>query len=352
MIYISSPDFEYLEKVDELESWYQKYNEIKGNKEEVQNMLKHSGRIRTLLISEVLYNSEIKAKTLFADGFKEDITVRKHTRYSPDIEHDHTFFEMIYVLKGKADNTIENTLYKMTEGDICLIPPNVYHKLWVGDESIIINFIMKISLFDESFMNDINKGSMLGKYIKMNLYINPVESKKFLMFHSLHNASVRNLLALIITEAFKGKNASVIKRALIIAIFNYLNDMEDNDDEITEKNDIIYSILEYIHKNYATVTLSDAAEHFNYSEPYFSKYIKKMTGISFMNILQTAKLKESCYLLATTNISVNSISERVGYDNVSYFNRIFKKNIGTTPYKYRKMYKDDVLSVMEGMNLT
>lgn len=352
MIHTSPPDtFEYLVDYDEIELFYKTYHEIKHDKTKLHKLLKQIGNIREFLLPEVFKDEELKVRTLFSDQYKQVITIRKHTRYSPDIMHDHTFFEMVYVLKGKADNTIEDKLYKMSDGDICLIPPNVFHKLWVGDDSVVINIIIKKELFDESFMCEISKGSMLSKFIKQNLYMHPLGEKKFLMFHSLHNLPLRNLLAVLVYEAFKGKNNVSVKKALIIAIFNYLANLEEHEEETFEKNEVIHSILEYIQKNHAAVTLSDVANQFSYSEPYLSKYIKKVTGMSFINILQTAKLKEACHLLATTNIRISDIPGRVGYDNTAYFNRVFKQRIGTTPYKYRKMHKNTMLNAMSGLNL-
>lgn len=354
MIHTSPPDtFEYLIEYDEIEKFYKAYYEVRHDKEKLQKMLNMAGDLRKYLLTEVFEEDlgELKVRTLFADRYKHDITIRKHTRYSPDLAHDHTFFEMIYVLKGKADNTIENKLYKMSDGDICLIPPNVFHKLWVGDDSVVINIIMKKSLFDDNFLNEISKGSMLIKFIKQNLYMHPLGEKKFLMFHALHNAPLRNLLAVLISESFKGRNSFPVKKALVIAIFNYLANLEDYDDEVSEKNEVVHSILEYIQRNHATVTLSEVARHFNYSEPYFSKYIKRLTGMSFVNILQTTRLKEACHLLATTNMRISDIPGKVGYDNVAYFNRVFKQKIGTTPYKYRKMHRNAMLNDMGGLNL-
>ena len=57
--------------------------------------------------------------------------------------HDHNFFEMVYVLKGKAGNIINGQLYKMSETDICIIALAFNTKLEVVDDSILINVIIK-----------------------------------------------------------------------------------------------------------------------------------------------------------------------------------------------------------------
>ena len=61
--------------------------------------------------------------------------------------------------------------------------------------------------------------------------------------------------------------------------------------------------------------------------------------MSFVNILQSIKLKEACHLLVTTNYKIETIMEMVGYNNTMYFNRVFKEKIGTSPSRYRKMQR-------------
>lgn len=348
MIYTAPPDnFAYLEALNSEELFYMKYNEVKSDREKVMKLLSEVENPRMFIIPEVYDDiKEQGVRTLFDDFYKHDITIRKHTRYSPDIMHDHTFFEMIYILKGKADNTVENQLYKMTDGDICLLPPNIYHKLWVDDDSVVINIIMKKSLFTDMFFEMITPGSQLLRFIKQNLYMQPLGERKFHMYHSLHNPSLRNILAALVSEAFKGQNSVHIKKALMISVFNYLtNNNEGNDDYAnSDKSEIANTILEYIQMNYATATLSDAAKHFNYSEPYLSKLIQNITGGTFIGILQKTRLKEACHLLATTSYRIGDIPGLVGYDSTVYFNRVFKQKIGTSPLKYRKMHKNTSLN--------
>lgn len=160
---------------------------------------------------------------------------------------------------------------------------------------------------------------------------------------------LRNALAILISEALNGQNNPKTKESLLSVILEY---MAENEEETYEFDsvEIAGKILRYIQENYRTVTLSDTAKHFNYSEPYLSKMIKDIIGVSFANILQEVKLKEACHLLATTDISMNEISSMIGYKSQVYFSRVFKRKLGVTPFEYRRMHKDKIY-FFEGIDI-
>jgi len=68
---------------------------------------------------------------------------------------------------------------------------------------------------------------------------------------------------------------------------------------------------------------------------WLSKEIKKLTGRNYIELVQEKRLKQAAYLLDNTNMSVMNVGLSVGYDNLSYFHRIFQKAFGMTPRRYR-----------------
>ena len=73
----------------------------------------------------------------------------------------------------------------------------------------------------------------------------------------------------------------------------------------------------------------------HYDLYWLSKEIKKRTGKTYTELLQQKRLNQAAYLLSTTSISVMNVAMAVGYDNISYFHRIFQKEFGMTPRRYR-----------------
>ena len=69
--------------------------------------------------------------------------------------------------------------------------------------------------------------------------------------------------------------------------------------------------------------------------PQLSRFVKTHTGQTFKELLQTRRLKQAAYLLSHSAVPVEDIISAVGYDNTSYFHRIFKEAYGMTPRQYR-----------------
>lgn len=94
-------------------------------------------------------------------------------------------------------------------------------------------------------------------------------------------------------------------------------------------------IINYINTNYLTVTLDELEEYFHLSKPYLSKYIKDKSGKTFGEIVKNVRMKKARTLLKSSNMTVENIAEKVGYQNVEHFNRLFKKKYGITPVQFR-----------------
>lgn len=106
-----------------------------------------------------------------------------------------------------------------------------------------------------------------------------------------------------------------------------------------ERHDALVDQIEaYVQEHYGDLNLSmnDISDHVNMSAAYLGRLFKQVTGITFIEYLTKFRLKEACNLLTSTNMTVNDISDRVGFTNCSYFYIIFKKNMECTPNQYRR----------------
>ena len=107
-------------------------------------------------------------------------------------------------------------------------------------------------------------------------------------------------------------------------------------DECAHKR-LIRGALEYIQENYAKdIALADIASHLHICKHYFSQLFGKEMGIGFAKYLMNYRLDKAKELLDTTNLRVYQISEMVGYPDVKYFLKLFKKNVGVSPQIYRE----------------
>ena len=270
----------------------------------------------------------------------DNIMIVKHACYMPMYAHSHTFFEMIYVLSGSCDNYIGDTKIQLETGDFCIMAPGVTHALGVFNDSIVINILIRSSTFNETFFDILSEKSVLSDFFwgaHFEKTINP-----YTVCHSADDIAMHNAIEMLIHEGTLGAGhyTRKIKEGLIRVIFGYMLRSHDGDFEfpsvLSKNTQALYEILYFIQKNYATITLNALAEQFHYTVPYLSKLIKTETGICFSQILNNIRIKNACQLLKNTDLSIQEVYLRSGFNKSDVFYKMFKKHMGSSPKDYRQ----------------
>ena len=99
--------------------------------------------------------------------------------------------------------------------------------------------------------------------------------------------------------------------------------------------DQIYS---YICDNYPMTSAREIAEYFHISQSYLCKLFHE-NGTTVTTVIQEIRLQQTRSLLEQSDLSIQNIAELVGYHNLTYFVKLFKRNFSITPYQYRKKYQ-------------
>lgn len=111
------------------------------------------------------------------------------------------------------------------------------------------------------------------------------------------------------------------------SMFNYIP---------SKNNDLIRRAMLYISKNYSSnITLENVATHVHLNPAYFSSLFKQAAGSSFKEYLNMIRIEEGKRLLSNTDYSIIDIAIAVGFEDQSYFSKVFKKYTGLTPKQYR-----------------
>lgn len=104
----------------------------------------------------------------------------------------------------------------------------------------------------------------------------------------------------------------------------------------SKNSEIIRKAIAYISQNYNTnLTLEEVANHVHLNPTYFSTLFKQSSGSSFKEYLNIVRVEESKRLLSNTDYSIIDIAVATGFENQSYFSKVFKKYTGLTPKQYR-----------------
>ena len=131
-----------------------------------------------------------------------------------------------------------------------------------------------------------------------------------------------------------GLDEDIIKSS-IHALAVAVNQLVETIGEKKFQDERLTEILNYINTNYLTVTLDELADEFHLSKPYLSKYIKDKSGKTFGDLVKNVRMKKARTLLKSGNMTVEAIADKVGYQNVEHFTRLFKKKYGMTPVQFR-----------------
>ncbi|WP_198019995.1 AraC family transcriptional regulator [Mesorhizobium sp. LNJC405B00] len=112
-------------------------------------------------------------------------------------------------------------------------------------------------------------------------------------------------------------------------------------DLLSRNSAMVHNVVEYILQNlHETVSMTEAAGIVGMTAPTFCKFFKKNTGHNFRDYVRLLRVGHCCRLLAETELPVTEICYKVGYGNLSNFNRHFLMEKGVTPTQYRRLLKE------------
>ena len=144
---------------------------------------------------------------------------------------------------------------------------------------------------------------------------------------------MENLLYTLIHDSPNRRNINQTTMGLLfLQLLNYTDRLFYEDDS---EEEAVVQVLQYIENHYNDGSLSECAELLHYDFYWLSREIKKQTGKNYTDLLQEKRMAQAAFLLKTTKMNVADIALTVGYENVSYFHRLFGKTYNISPKKYR-----------------
>lgn len=250
--------------------------------------------------------------------------------------HFHDCLEINYIEEGSGRNIIEDKQYDLKSGDFYIIN-NLEHHYAFTDSSLR----MKIIVFDPRFIwqNNSFDYEYLTPFYKRNIrFSNCVKKENPL------SSELTSIITEIESEwAEKQEGYRMIIKALLMKLLGVFYRYFKSNDELGEdikafqkSYDRIRDVIEYINDNYEKdLTLDDLSKVILMNKTYFSTYFKKIMGMNVSDYIEKIRVDSACNLLRTTNASIIDISMKSGFNNVTHFNRIFKKHTGYTPTGFR-----------------
>lgn len=257
--------------------------------------------------------------------------------YSPP--HKHDFLELVYVTKGEATHYISGKKSIIKKGDYLIIDYDTVHSYKSIDERSfeVINCLFLPDLIDQSLVSCRSFSELLNHYlIKMsvrNMYVNPSNYQ----FRDKDGKIYKLLTCMADEYNHKAPGYREMMRCQLIELF--IMTMRTVTKNSEEADDAIRYITDCVEKNYMDkITLTGLSHELCYSTSYLSLKFKTATGMGFTEYLEKTRINEACRLLANTDKKISEISFSVGYSDVNFFYRIFRKYTGASPLEMRKKY--------------
>lgn len=258
--------------------------------------------------------------------------------------HIHDYVEINIPLVGNCVVVTEHERIQVNQDDMIFIGMKTPHRVEpIAKEDVVVNIELRPSAFS---LNELNFLQAKGKGITIsNLLFSLLSNEEhgeghYSLFKIDHDFQIGNLIYDIINEYYNSQIQSdqIIKLKMLTMFSLLIRKMYNQEGKIKDskkQTNNLLSLLLYIEKNYPDITLEKMANYFNFNPNYLSDYLKNSTGLSFIKLVQLQRVNVAAEYLTCTKASVEKIANQVGYQNASYFYKIFKQYFGVSPARYR-----------------
>lgn len=248
--------------------------------------------------------------------------------------HWHNSIEIIYVLEGSLNISIDTDKFLLKENEVEIINPDECHSFSSEVSNKVLIFQIDPDFF-EKYYKDI-------KNVFFYTSSNDEEDQTGEKYDELKYLLCKILCEFVQTlEDFDEQIEGILINLLfhLINNFHYLTTDKEELKEKSEQLDRYHRISKYIFNNYNNnITLQEIAKKEFLSPHYLSHEIKYATGHSFTDLINLTRIEESIKLLLDTNMSISEISDEIGFSHIRYYNKNFKSYFDCTPLQYRKKY--------------
>lgn len=267
------------------------------------------------------------------------IQVRPHTRFVHFPKHVHNYVEVIYMYNGHTTHIINGEQVILRKGELLFLNQRATQEILVAQiDDIAVNFIILPEFFDRTLQMIGEEENQLRDFI-IGCLKNNDDKVSYLHFKVSEVLPIQNLLENLIWSIMNDQQNNrhinqITMGLLFLQLINYMDKVSIGKNQYDQE--LMIKLLCFIEENYKEGQLSELAEKLNCDLYWLSRKVKKVTGKTYTELVQVKRLNQAINLLRSTNMSIADIGRAVGYDNISYFYRIFQKKYAVSPKEYRK----------------
>lgn len=244
--------------------------------------------------------------------------------------HIHPEFEIVYCLKGWGTRYIGDSVEEYSSPELVFIPPGIPHS-WQSDPKSLDNDAYVIHFQRDCFGSDWfrqNEFQVLEKLMGSDsaIFIGDCKDAEPLFDRTINNNNLKKVSAFVELLDF-----IISSPNRILGSFGSV--------EVGKTNPKMGRVIEWINKNFhKQFTLNELASEMSVSLYQLRSLFKRHTNKSALQYINELRVFEACRLMQNEEYTISYLSSLAGFNNLSYFNRIFLKVTGMTPRDYRKVF--------------
>lgn len=250
--------------------------------------------------------------------------------------HWHEEAEFTLITEGSCTYQIQLESYDVNPGDLVFLPPMVLHSIASPAQK---------HMCSETYVFHMNFLGITSTDVCAVRYLTPIMNQQLILpsvikkDHPAYEESYRLFCAISQTYETAAPGYELMLKSLLLQLIAVLLPFctkESNRPQLhTEHAEKLKQVLEYIEKNYAeTLTIHELAGICYFSEYHFMRFFKKYVGMPCLEYIKSLRLEKAVELFEQGESSTLEVSLSVGFHNLSYFHREFKKKYGITPKKF------------------
>lgn len=284
-------------------------------------------------------------KELLTEISMPGLTISKAVRdynFSMDNKHFHDCYELYYLMEGERYYFIDKEIFHVKAGSLVLINREQIHKTSMVESSYHSRMLLQL-----------NAGVFRPYLISLGL----PDPDDLLATHygvidlkEEDRIKVLAILEIIMVEIQKKRDRYELQvklktAELFLIICRYCKEQLQSEQVKqwkTEKHSKVQEVVQYLSEHCETnETLDKIAARFFISKSYLSRIFKEVTGFTVNEYVNLVRIKKAKRLLKSSQYSVTELSAVLGYESITYFERVFKKLTGLSPKRYQKTYDQE-----------
>ncbi|MEJ7664660.1 MAG: AraC family transcriptional regulator [Hymenobacter sp.] len=249
--------------------------------------------------------------------------------------HYHEEYELNLILNAAgAKRIVGDSIEVIEDAELVLVGPNLYHAWFThkcqGEQITELTIQFHKDLFEDRLLrrNQLSFIKTMFDKAQRGILFSPetVERLRPRLFQLEQKNGFDSVLELL----------SILHDLSTSRNMRTLSDASSDNEQFNYNSRRIEKVFEYMNTNYSrAITLTEVAKVANMPEASFSRFIKKRIGSTFIDSLNEIRLGHATRMLIDTTHNVAEVAYKCGFNNISNFNRTFKKRKGCTPKEFR-----------------